>query len=237
MPTLFQAGTLIGILQGVYDGDVDFKTLAQHGDIGVGTFNGVDGEMIALDGIFYRIDAAGVAEVADPDAYTPFAIVAKFKAAHSFAVNNVNSLLELNQLIDEHIDSPNIFYMVRVDGDLSWIKIRSESCQMQPHNPDFTALPSPQPAFELHHVSGSLVITRCPSYSGAFTISGYHYHFLDHSKTTGGHVADLKLKQGKIMITPIRRFSMALSQSRAFDEANLEINIEDALRKLSQEIK
>ncbi len=63
---LFQASTIGALLDGAYEGDVTFAELAEHGDLGIGTLNALDGEMIALDGRFYRADIEGrVAEI-DP---------------------------------------------------------------------------------------------------------------------------------------------------------------------------
>ncbi len=57
---LFQASTIAALLDGAYDGDVTFAELAEHGDLGLGTLNALDGEMIALDGRFYRADVDGL---------------------------------------------------------------------------------------------------------------------------------------------------------------------------------
>ena len=56
---LFQASTIAALLEGAYDGDLSFAELAEHGDLGLGTLDGLDGEMIALDGRFYRADVTG----------------------------------------------------------------------------------------------------------------------------------------------------------------------------------
>ena len=56
---LFQASTIGALLDGAYDGDLSFAELAEHGDFGLGTLNGLDGEMIAIDGSFYRADVDG----------------------------------------------------------------------------------------------------------------------------------------------------------------------------------
>ena len=56
---LFQTSTLQALMAGVYDGDLTFQALARHGDFGLGTFDALDGEMIALDGAFYQIKADG----------------------------------------------------------------------------------------------------------------------------------------------------------------------------------
>jgi acetolactate decarboxylase len=62
---LFQASTIGALLDGAYDGDVSFAQLSEHGDLGLGTLNGLDGEMIALDGRFYRADVDGAIHEVD----------------------------------------------------------------------------------------------------------------------------------------------------------------------------
>jgi len=54
---LFQTSTINALLEGVYEGEMTYKELKQHGDFGIGTFNGLDGEMIGLEGKFYQIKA------------------------------------------------------------------------------------------------------------------------------------------------------------------------------------
>jgi len=76
---VYQIGTIRSLLTGVYEGDLRFDELAHYGDFGLGTFDGVSGEMVALDGHFYRIDAEGRAHAVDPEMKTPFAVVAHFK--------------------------------------------------------------------------------------------------------------------------------------------------------------
>src|ERR1041384_7623558 len=56
---LFQASTIGALLDGAFEGDLTFAELAERGDLGLGTLNHRDGEMIALDGEFFRADVEG----------------------------------------------------------------------------------------------------------------------------------------------------------------------------------
>lgn len=232
MDTLFQAGMLIAFLQGIYDGDCTFEQLASMGNFGLGTLNGVDGEMVAVDGTFYRIDAEGVASIIPPTANTPFSVVSQFKPVPSFEIKNVPNLAALNTLLDTHLSTPNIFYMIRIDGELEWVKLRSEKCQIRAYQPLSETLPKLQNIFELTNSTGTLVVSRCPQYSAALTIPGYHYHYINDERTTGGHVFDLRLKSARVMINPLRQFNMALIDTQDFDKVNLGIDIEAALKKI-----
>ncbi len=77
---LFQTSTLQALMAGIYDGDLTFQELARHGDFGLGTFDALDGEMIALDGAFYQARADGRVSPVDGAMKTPFAEVTFFKA-------------------------------------------------------------------------------------------------------------------------------------------------------------
>ena len=66
------------MLAGVYEGDTFFADLANYGTFGLGTFDAVNGEMIALDDDYYRTDAYGNALPVDPEMKSPFAIVANY---------------------------------------------------------------------------------------------------------------------------------------------------------------
>src|SRR5229473_4577974 len=46
--TLFQVSTSAALVQGVYQGAVRVGTLREHGDLGLGTFENLDGEMIIV---------------------------------------------------------------------------------------------------------------------------------------------------------------------------------------------
>ena len=46
---VYQTSTMGALLDGVYEGDVTTRELLRHGDFGLGTFNRLDGEMLALD--------------------------------------------------------------------------------------------------------------------------------------------------------------------------------------------
>lgn len=46
---------LDALLEGGYEGEMTYGQLRCHGDFGIGTFNGLDGEMIGFDGRFCHI--------------------------------------------------------------------------------------------------------------------------------------------------------------------------------------
>ena len=76
--TLYQVSTSSALVEGVYQGAVTVKTLREHGDHGLGTFDHLDGEMIVLDGRFFQVRSDGSVRECEDDALTPFAVITHF---------------------------------------------------------------------------------------------------------------------------------------------------------------
>src|SRR5262249_8176141 len=76
---VYQISTISSLLAGGYDGDTSAAELLRFGDFGLGTFNGVDGEMMVLDGRVYRGTIDGRAHAVADSALTPFAVVVAFR--------------------------------------------------------------------------------------------------------------------------------------------------------------
>ena len=56
---VFQTSTIVSLVEGLYDGNVAYRDVMRHGDFGVGTFNALDGEMVAVDGHFFSLRSDG----------------------------------------------------------------------------------------------------------------------------------------------------------------------------------
>jgi hypothetical protein len=55
---VWQYSTITALMAGAYDGDLTAGSLKHHGDFGLGTFNALDGEMIALDRQVWQVPAS-----------------------------------------------------------------------------------------------------------------------------------------------------------------------------------
>src|ERR1044071_3293464 len=83
---LFQVSTLDALLQGLYNGSMTVGQLKRYGDFGLGTYEGLDGEMIVVNGHFYHMRANGVLSESTDDERVPFAAVTQFKPDLVFSV-------------------------------------------------------------------------------------------------------------------------------------------------------
>lgn len=72
---LYQTSLMSALLSGVYEGSTTIADLLKHGDFGLGTFNELDGELIAFSSQVYQLRADGSARKAQPEQKTPFAVM------------------------------------------------------------------------------------------------------------------------------------------------------------------
>jgi acetolactate decarboxylase len=61
---LYQTSLMSALLSGVYEGNTTIADLLTHGDFGLGTFNELDGELIAFSSEVYQLRADGSARKA-----------------------------------------------------------------------------------------------------------------------------------------------------------------------------
>ena len=53
------------LVEGIYQGAVRVGTLREHGDLGLGTFENLDGEMVIVDGHFFQARSDGAVTEVD----------------------------------------------------------------------------------------------------------------------------------------------------------------------------
>jgi acetolactate decarboxylase len=184
---LFQASTIGALLDGAFDGDLSFAELAEHGDLGLGTLNRLDGEMIALDGEFFRADVDGVVNQVDPEARTPFAVVTRFAPEIDARIEGGLSHEELLARLDALVPAGASSCAVRLDGRFDLVRARSVPAQSPPYRP-LTEVVADQHVFELEDVAGTMLGFRFPAYVEGIEVAGYHLHFISDDRTRGGHV-------------------------------------------------
>jgi acetolactate decarboxylase len=199
---LFQASTIGALLEGAYEGDMSFAELAEQGDLGLGTVNHLDGEMIALDGSFMRADVDGVVHPVPPEEMTPFAVVVRFEPTAEVAIesplDHAALLARLDQLAP---DSRSASCAFRVDGVFDLVRARSVPRQDPPYRP-LTEVAAAQNVFELSDVEGTLVGFRFPTYAEGIEVPGYHLHFVDSERARGGHVLEAAIRHGHAAVDP-----------------------------------
>src|SRR5246127_828466 len=230
--TVFQVSTSGALVAGVYDREVSVQTILEHGNFGLGTFANLDGEMVVLDGRAYQVQGSGRVSEAAPDAGAPFAVVTWFQPETDVSIAQVNSFTNLEAHCDDYRRSGNIFYALRLDGHFKRVRTRA----VNPPQPGTRLVDATraQSEFNFADLDGTLVGLWSPGFSSAFSVAGYHLHFLSADRQHGGPLLDLEADTLRLRVEPLTSFHLALPESEAFLKADLSRNTAEELAYAEQ---
>jgi len=212
--TLTQVSAIDALLAGGYDGQRSLSELHQYGDLGIGTFHALDGEMILLDGVFYQARADGHIYRPDLRTTTPFASVVPFRAESTTTLPHEVNLDQLSAAIDALQPSRNTLCVFRVQGTFRQIKVRSVPAQQKPY-PPLVEVTKTQPVFDYTDRRGTLIGFRTPPFVKGLNVPGYHLHFLSDDRQVGGHVLAFTLVGGTLELSTCNRFDVLLPAEAA----------------------
>lgn len=196
---IFQLSTLNSLSAGNYDGNMTVGELKTHGNTGMGTLNGLDGEMIELNGDVYQIKSNGTVYLVNNSAKAPFAMVTFFKADKLLIINEDMNYTELQEYLNATLPSKNMFYSIKVMGTFDSVKARSPPKQNEPYVNLTEALKN-QTIFNFNDITGTMVGFWYPQYASDVNLNDYHFHFISNDRQSGGHVLECKLKGAVIGI-------------------------------------
>ncbi len=196
---VFQTSTIEALLEGAYEGDVSFAELRRHGDLGLGTFDALDGEMIALDGDFYRATIDGDTRPVPAEERTPFAVMTFFTPTAEVAIDAPLDQAGLLEALEGSRDGDAASHAVRVDGRFDLVRARSIGRQAKPYRP-LVEVVQDQHVFDFTDVEGTLVGFRFPDYAQGIEVPGHHLHFITADRNHGGHVLDCRVRRGTALI-------------------------------------
>ncbi len=234
--TMYQVSLLQGLTLGDYHGSVSAAELKRHGDIGLGTFNGLNGEMIVIDGRIYRAAGDGNVEEVSDDETIPFSNVTFLDSDFSQEIDGADDFNALISILNEVVEERGVnrFYIVRIDGTFSEMNVRSELEQEEPYKPLAKVLETDQTFFDYENIDGTLVCLYCPPYMDRLNATGWHLHFISEDRTKGGHVLGLKLDKGTATWDDTDTFEMALPDSGMFSGFDLTIDQSEDIEKVEK---
>jgi len=214
---MYQISTSTALVEGVYAGSVPSSTLLENGDFGLGTFEGLNGEMVILDGEIYQV--TGSVRRRSDDFSVPFASVTNFREDAVFQIEKVACLRDIELACDPHRVSGNLFYALRVDGVFDTIHARAVHPVQQ--GTRLLDAAKTELEFHFHNVEGTLVCLWSPSYASSFSVPGYHFHFISKDRTKGGHVFDCSARQLRARIQILSEYDVRLPEAGSFLTADL----------------
>lgn len=220
--TFYQYNIWWGFVNKVFDGDLTVKQLKTKGDIGLGSYTQLDGELVMLDGIPYRIREDGSVTVPEDDDKIVYVDAAYFEPDASFEINQSINFDSLRSLINEQLPTLNQFYSFLIKGEFSFMKCGGLNKQEKPYTDGLDVLIPNRPVFERNNVKGTIVGFYCPEFIGNINVAGYHFHFISDDKQFGGHVMALETNHVTVEYDPLLEYHFALPGSEDFYNVSME---------------
>ena len=219
--TLTQFGLAQAFLLGEYDGIWDFAMAKQYGNFGHGTFNGVSGELIVLDGVFYRIDENGQAHLVSDTLQTPLCTLVNFAPTQQQTVTAIADYENGCATLLTHLTKKNSLHAIKIEANFTNLIVRSETPQPKPYQPmDKSFLPT-QRKFPYHNKVGTMVGFYTPSYLRNMILPGFHFHFISEDRRFGGHVLELAFDTAQISWQEINELRFFMPEDASFQSMNL----------------
>jgi acetolactate decarboxylase len=192
---LFQTSTIEALLGGAFDGDVSLSEILQHGDLGLGTLNGLDGELVIIEGEAWKADHDCVLIRAPHRARTPYAVVVPFSPGPPVTLRGPLPFASLGQAVGHRLEGTRRPVAVRIDGRFEHVRVRSVRRQRRPY-PQLAQALAAQAVSDLEEVSGTMVGLGFPDALSGIEMIGWHLHFATDARARGGHVLDFALQHG-----------------------------------------
>jgi acetolactate decarboxylase len=213
---VYQYSLFTALANSIFDGTLTVSGVKTKGDMGLGTYNGLDGEMIVNNGKVYQFPAYGKVKMPTDKSLVPFTVVKFFQPDFVVETGMVTDYAELKKLAEKQFSSPNYIYALRVTGTFLRITCGSAEKQELPYEKTLSEAIANRPVFEWKNVEGTLVGFWFPEYVGGVNIPGFHLHFISADETKAGHVVEFEASGLKLEIDQSSGLEFDLPETEAF---------------------
>ncbi|MBP6409485.1 MAG: acetolactate decarboxylase [Pseudarcicella sp.] len=221
--TFFQYNIWGAFVNKVFEGNMTIGELHQKGNIGLGSFDKLDGELVMIDGVAYRVREDGSITVGQKNDTIIYADATFFKPTDSFTLENIENYDILRKELNKKIPTPNVFYAFKIYGEFENITLGGLHKQEPPFTKGLDVLIPARPVFKGTNIKGTLIGFYCPAYIGNINTTGYHFHFLADNKSIGGHLMDLKFSaSAKIELQALQNYEFRLPESKDFEKVQFD---------------
>lgn len=189
---LYQYSVIAALVDGVASHGTLVKNVMAHGDLGLGTFDSLIGEMVVVDGVVYHAFANKTVTVVDPETIeTPFAAVTTFESQieTSAAITNFTGFTASLPTWFGNTSITNHFAAYRLEGTFN-LRIRAPGGQCFALE-SLANVTARQTEWEYTNIEGTMVGFRTPKYAAEVNAAGDHLHFINANRTIAGHVLEV----------------------------------------------
>jgi acetolactate decarboxylase len=182
-----QAGTYDYLVAPDYDGVATVGSVVEGRTVGLGTLDHLDGELVLVGGVPYRVGTDGVPQRVDPSRTTPFLEAIRFAPTASGPVPPGTTCAALGTAVDALVGSGAGIVAVRVRGTFTSLVTRSVAAQTEPY-PTLAQAVAGQTVFTLGERRAVLVGFRTGPDLAGTGAPGLHLHGVTADRSAGGHV-------------------------------------------------
>ncbi|MBW1616038.1 MAG: acetolactate decarboxylase [Deltaproteobacteria bacterium] len=233
--TIYQFSIAELLAHGKYEGNASIEQLLNYGDFGLGTLNGLDGEVVITDGEAFTAKADGAIQKTSKTSMAPMLFITDFSPDIKFKIDRKMSYQQIQNIINEKIPSENIFYAIKIKGFFKSLNCRSIAKQAKPY-PPITEIRKNMTHLEYANINGTLIGFKSPAYIDKIGMPGYHFHFIDIDKTKGGHLFDFEAEQCIIEIDPKHECHLKLEKSKELYNVELSESYPKILNDLEKKL-
>jgi acetolactate decarboxylase len=231
---VWQASTLNALALGHFDATCTAFEALRHGDVGLGSFEGLGGEMVVLNGVAYNGAPDGTARLVAQYEPVSFCMMAPFDhyapVFLSGPVDSVDGLVAVLEQRREVMKGRNALHSCIATGTVSHLRVRSVDRFSRPY-PRLSDATEGQHVFERERIDGTIVGFRVPGYLSGVGLPGWHFHFIDEHRRFGGHVIAFGQASLACQITRHDAYELSLPEDRSFSELSLASDlVEETLR-------
>lgn len=214
-----QVSSYDALALGLYDGVTSLESLRPHGDFGLGTLHGWNGEIILMDGKHYLVDGDGSGQIVkDLSSTTPFLEVTWFDEDERRTLPDMTTFEQFRKTPENFLPSLNSIIAVRIEGRFRHVKARSMHTQSKPYKV-MSELVKTQPIFDFNDVEGTLVGFWSPPSMKGVSLAGWHLHFLTKDGKGGGHVLEFTSGEAVMKLDPSLEFNWQIPGSPDYQKA------------------
>lgn len=219
---LYQYSILNALMAGVADTGIKVSDFTKKGNVGLGTFTKIKGELVLLDGKVYQLQASGRIRTAGPDEQLPYAVATRLVPQKTENVK-LNSKDDIDTILEDFAQhAGNSFMSYRIDGTFQKIKARTVRGQEYEDQP-LAELGSKQAVQEYSEITGTVVGFRAPHLWQGVTVAGEHMHFIDQERKVGGHVLEMVSgAEVKFQMAVVSNLHIELPTTKKFGDAAME---------------
>jgi len=209
--TLYQVAPFLYVLSGNYDGAITVSQFKAAGTLGIGTFDGLDGEAILIDSVVYQSKGDGSVVVPNASLHMPFGACTLFDSDQRRRMKHIPSFEAFAKALEASFGDKQIFYAIRADGLFKSVRVRNCDKQEKPYRP-LAEVTKNQHEITFENIKGSLVgFWSPPTTPAAIGVPGFHLHFISDDRSKGGHVLDLQSDSLDITLDPTPRITVDFS--------------------------